>query len=617
MSERQAPYPTGSPPIALMQCPIAGFQYHGGQACLGRVRIDDRLELHREPGNRHDPRAITVQWQGVMLGYVPREANYALSQMMDRGARAQARVKSLRAGADPWHRVMMEVSVHAAAPPREPAKEPEVMFWVPAKTMAPLLMLLPANGGLTRAQQETAIAVLQDCLPEIARRLARPAVAILHDDRREVHLWDTLALEIRADGTCLAARWLHGSPAAAPSLTLDLKQPLSAEACIACLVAPIAETCARHGLTKASLGEPLQRWIGNSLRLTLDGAIDFEALRKWTLERLAPDPLARSLANRIFEASPSAEAFNWVCAHAPALALCGVEQPEMLPFLRLVQDDKAMQAAPDPLAALRERLLAQGIEPTAWKKFARWGFDAFERMGPAWWKPIPFARFANLLHHLDVQAPSPHFAPYALTAALYDLPTQARLDFERHPLWFMRALLREVERLGDAVARSDLRNQLCGCVDWLLDARPEPDANQQRAGWAWIMEQAYAYRGLRELALAAPWSVPVAGMLWGAYRVVAIDGAAALAAEALAMKNCLATYEVACRSGDVAVYSIRDRSTGARIACFAAERVADDDWQLIEVAGKMNAMVDDELERIGHAMVVKLNGGRGGEVVPF
>ena len=106
-------------------------------------------------------------------------------------------------------------------------------------------------------------------------------------------------------------------------------------------------------------------------------------------------------------------------------------------------------------------------------------------------------------------------------------------------------------------------------------------------------------------------------MLWGAYRVVAIDCAAALAAEARVMKNCLGTYVEACRSGEVAVYSIRERSTGARIACFAAELLADDDWQLIEVAGKMNAPVDEDIERIGHAMVAKLNGGRGGEVAPF
>jgi PcfJ-like protein len=107
-------------------------------------------------------------------------------------------------------------------------------------------------------------------------------------------------------------------------------------------------------------------------------------------------------------------------------------------------------------------------------------------------------------------------------------------------------------------------------------------------------------------------------MNWGAYRVVAIRCAAELAAEAEAMKNCLATYEEACRAGAVAVYSIRERSTGTRIACFAAERIRQgESWELIEVAGKMNSAVDDELARIGHAMVVKLNGGRGGEVPPF
>ncbi len=175
----------------------------------------------------------------------------------------------------------------------------------------------------------------------------------------------------------------------------------------------------------------------------------------------------------------------------------------------------------------------------------------------------------------------------------------------------------QLERAREDMVHHVASEDVLACVDWLHDARPEPDANQQRAGWPWIMEQAQAYRQSRDLALATPWTVPVAGMLWGAYRVVAIDCAAVLAAEAHAMKNCLASYEDACRSVDVAVYSIRERSTGARIACFAAERVRGDDWKLIEVAGKMNAAVDEDIERIGHAMVAKLNGGRGGEVAPF
>jgi hypothetical protein len=621
MSERQLPYHVGPPPIALMECPIAGFQYHGGQACWARMRIDDPLALQREPGNRHDPRAIIVQWQGVMLGYVPRGANYALSQMMDRGAGVEARVNSLRDGADPWQRVMMEVAVHAAvAPAPERPKEPEpVMLWPPRKLTTPRLQLARDVDALTAAQRETGLAVLRDCLPEIARRLTRPAGGFIHDGSRKVYLWETVALEIGGNGHGLSAHYVGCTAADGPSVTLDLKRPLGAEGWIACFVPAIATVCARHGLTKANMGEPLQRWIGASLLLTCEGLVDFEALRKAVLEFLAPDPLARSLANRIFGAAAPAEAFNWVCTHVSALALCAVEQPAMLPFLRIVQGDKAMNAACDPLAALCERLAAEGLEPAAWKKLARWGFASFERIGDAWWKPIPLARFANLLHRLDVQAPPPpDFVRYALLASLHRAERHARLDLERHPPWFLRALLREVERARHDIAVHVVRMDLCAALDWRIESRPEPDANQQRAGWAWIMDQAQAYRKSRELALAAPWQVHVAGMLWGPYRVVAIDCADALEAEAQAMKNCLASYEEACRSGEVVVYSIRERSTGARIACFAAERAGDgDSWELIEVAGKMNAAVDEDLERIGHAMVVKLNGGRGGAVAPF
>ena len=625
MSERQMPYLVPAPygaPIALMQCPVAGFRFHGGEACWSRMRIEDRLALEREPGNRHDARAITVKWQDVMLGYVPREANYALSQMMDRGTPVEGRVTSLRNGADSWQRVMMEVVLQAGAvAPPEPTKLVErIQLWAGLELATPRLKLAPGMNALTPAQRETGVVVLGDCVREVWARLKRPTLGTLEGDRREVRLWDNVALEIGTDGRGLGARYLV-SPAAArgPTLTLDLKQPLGADDWLACFVPTVAAICSRRGLTKANMGEPLQHWITASLKLTFEGLVDLDGLRKAALDFLAPDPLARSLANRIFTTPASCEAFNWVAHRASAIALCAVERPAMLPFLRIAQDDVAIKAAADPLSALRHRLLSEGLEPAAWKKLACWGFGAFEGMGEAWCKPIPVARFANLLHRLEVKISPPYdFALHALRVALHRAQPNATLDFERHPPWFMRALLREVESAGDVARAFALERDLPGCLDWVIEARPAPDANQQRAGWPWIFEQAAAHRKARALALAAPWRVPVTEMAWGPYRVVAIRCAAELAAEADAMKNCLATYEDACRCGAIAVYSIRQRSTGARVACFAAERDADGaPWQLIDVAGKMNALVDDELERIGHAMVVKLNGGRGGEVAPF
>ena len=83
------------------------------------------------------------------------------------------------------------------------------------------------------------------------------------------------------------------------------------------------------------------------------------------------------------------------------------------------------------------------------------------------------------------------------------------------------------------------------------------------------------------------------------------------------MKNCLESYEDACRSGRMVVFSIRDRASGTRVACCAAQRNDDGSWAVLQVAGKMNAEVDEEIARIAEAAVMKLNGGRGGKVPPF
>ncbi|HWH40713.1 MAG TPA: hypothetical protein VNU21_12800, partial [Usitatibacter sp.] len=383
-----------------------------------------------------------------------------------------------------------------------------------------------------------------------------------------------------------------------------------------CAYGPFITACRRYGHGRAVV-DAYWDWILRSLHLTFRDPPDFEPLRRKVLEFLAPEPLARSLANRIFGAPPPADAFNWVCDRASALTLCAVEQPAMLPFLRMVQEDKTMAQAADPLAALHERLLAEGLEPAAWKKLPRWGFAAFESLGETWWKPGALARFANLLHGLGVEAPPPPtFMRYALQAALHRTGPDAPLELDRYPHWFMRALLRHACSASGGAGKAALQTEIDPCLDWMLDAQPEPDANQQRAGWPWITAQAHAYR--QALALAVPWSVPAAGMMWGPFQVKAIDSAAALNAEAAAMHNCLEMYEDACRAGDVVVYSIRVRATSERVACFAAQREARGPWwTLLEVKGRMNTQVGAELERIAHAMVVKLNGGRGGAVPPF
>lgn len=91
--------------IELQQSAVAGFQYHQGETVWELLMVGDALELVREPGNTHDPRAVRVEWNGRKLGYVPRTDNAALCHLLDQGRGVRAEIIAMRESANPWHRL--------------------------------------------------------------------------------------------------------------------------------------------------------------------------------------------------------------------------------------------------------------------------------------------------------------------------------------------------------------------------------------------------------------------------------------------------------------------------------------------------------------------------------
>ena len=73
------------------------------------MKVGDALALVREPGNPHDARAVRIEWNGHMLGYVPRAENEALARQLDRGNKLEARIVRLTKHRDPWKRIEFEV----------------------------------------------------------------------------------------------------------------------------------------------------------------------------------------------------------------------------------------------------------------------------------------------------------------------------------------------------------------------------------------------------------------------------------------------------------------------------------------------------------------------------
>ncbi len=97
--------------ILVQSSPLAGFNYHQAPEVWQAMRVGDALRLEREPNNLHDARAISVQWRGYKLGYVPRAQNAALAWAMDRGESLDARVSRLQPHRDPRKRIEFEVFV--------------------------------------------------------------------------------------------------------------------------------------------------------------------------------------------------------------------------------------------------------------------------------------------------------------------------------------------------------------------------------------------------------------------------------------------------------------------------------------------------------------------------
>ena len=137
-------YPISEPalvPVLLMECFLAGFGQPEAQKYWDGLRVGEALSLTREPAHPHDPRAVRVHWRGAMLGYLPREANFAVSQMLDRGERVEARIAGKRPDAAPCMHILLEVIAMAdpsralpalqnAPPDEEKAETVRVLAWV-------------------------------------------------------------------------------------------------------------------------------------------------------------------------------------------------------------------------------------------------------------------------------------------------------------------------------------------------------------------------------------------------------------------------------------------------------------------------------------------------------
>ena len=97
--------------VLIQESPIAGFQFHRGDAIWASLNVGEELALVRESSNTHDPNAVALYFHDEKLGYVPRGDNRAIAQMLDRGESLEARISKLLVEEDPWERIRITISL--------------------------------------------------------------------------------------------------------------------------------------------------------------------------------------------------------------------------------------------------------------------------------------------------------------------------------------------------------------------------------------------------------------------------------------------------------------------------------------------------------------------------
>jgi len=75
--------------LYLMECHVAGRQYHDADLVWNELKVGAPLKLVRDVENRYDPQAIAVLFEhggeDYVLGYVPACENDFLFRMLEQG----------------------------------------------------------------------------------------------------------------------------------------------------------------------------------------------------------------------------------------------------------------------------------------------------------------------------------------------------------------------------------------------------------------------------------------------------------------------------------------------------------------------------------------------------
>jgi hypothetical protein len=169
------------------------------------------------------------------------------------------------------------------------------------------------------------------------------------------------------------------------------------------------------------------------------------------------------------------------------------------------------------------------------------------------------------------------------------------------PPHIVSAGFKETDRLRASSDLPHLVDEFLSVVNWALTTHPHLDANQRRAGWRWLAQQA------REWETASPsapgqhdrtWPSPLGEFARGPWIIAPLLSSSSLVRESRLMRNCLREYSEVCADGQVRIFSVRHRRGRRPVADIGIER-DNERWLFAECKGFANQPPDRAIMRLG------------------
>ncbi|MBM3152931.1 MAG: hypothetical protein FJZ96_12155 [Chloroflexi bacterium] len=310
------------------------------------------------------------------------------------------------------------------------------------------------------------------------------------------------------------------------------------------------------------------------------------------------------------KSSLMASDFNLVWRHLDAFRLVERENPKLLPLLKMALEDERFSLAGDPVGAIKQFLVEQGLSQAGWRLLASMGYRG---LAPA------LARYRNLdvlpivVHYTNAlaragvrQEPSRFFMRTWLLSV--ERGTKIIKGWHGHPIHVLRTAFAELAKCDGPDALRQFTREFLMVDQWVL-SRPIFDANQKKMPWKGLVERARTWEKLRAIELECQgldWDGLIAPFTAGGYAVAPITDAVGLFKEGLRMRHCAFDYLSECQAGEILLFAVREAESDKRVATLACRRKFGR-WEAMDARAYANANTPGAIFRLAHACANSLN----------